>query len=218
MNDIAIFGAGSYGQEIACLIKKINSNIEVETNKWNFIGFFDDAESIWGINNGYGEVLGGITTLNKWKTPLHLVVAVANVSALKKIVEKIDNPLLKYPNIIDPETSFLDKDSITMGKGNIVGEGCRLAPKVCIGDFNIIVNDSIFGHDVSVGNYNIFYPAVRLSGHVTVGNSNLFGVRTTVLQGIKIGSNVKISSGSFLMNNAKDGYTYIGNPARKTII
>lgn len=215
MNNIAIFGAGSYGQEIACLIRKINSNIANDTNRWNFIGFFDDSESIWGTDNGYGKILGGINALNKWETPLCLVVAVANVSAIKKIVEKINNPLLSYPNIIDPETSFLDKDTVIMGKGNIVGEGCRFAPKVCIGDFNIIVNDSIFGHDVVVGNCNIFYPAVRLSGHVTVGDNNLFGVRTTVLQRIKIGTDVKISSGSFLMNNAKDGYTYVGNPARR---
>jgi len=47
MKDIAVYGGGSYGQEIACLIKKMNSNIKVD-EEWNFIGFFDDATELNG--------------------------------------------------------------------------------------------------------------------------------------------------------------------------
>ena len=38
MKDIAIYGAGGFGREVASLIKRIN-RIE---NQWNFVGFFDD--------------------------------------------------------------------------------------------------------------------------------------------------------------------------------
>lgn len=218
MKDIAVFGAGSYGEEIACLIKKINQRISRISESWNFIGFFDDDESLWNIDRGYGKILGGLDALNSWATPLSVCIAIANVSVLKEIVGRITNSTLDFPNIIDPDTSFLDIDSVSLGIGNVIGEGCRLAPKVQIGNFNIIVNDSILGHDVCVGNYNVFYPAVRLSGHVTVGDCNLLGVRSTVLQGFSIGSNVKLASGSLLMNNAKDGFVYRGNPARKMIM
>ena len=40
MRDIAIYGAGGFGREIACLIKEING---VEPT-WNLIGFFDDGK------------------------------------------------------------------------------------------------------------------------------------------------------------------------------
>lgn len=215
MKNIAIFGAGSYGQEIACLMKKINSVSNSQSVKWNFIGFFDDQVKLHGQDLGYGKILGGIDTLNAWQTELSIAIAIANVSAVKNIVEKITNTLVDFPNIIDPNTSFLDFDSFRIGKGNIVGEGCRFSPKVEIGDFNIIVNDSVLGHDVTIGNFNVLFPEVRLSGYVKVGSYNLFGMRTAVLQGFKIGSNVKIASGSFIMNNALDGYLYRGNPARK---
>lgn len=215
MKNIAVYGAGSYGQEIACLIKKINSRAKAGDVIWNFIGFFDDAEVLWNKENSYGKILGGIDVLNVWDTPLSIVIAVANVLVVKHIVMNVENSLIDYPNIVDPDTSFLDVTTFTIGKGNIIGEGCRFSPNVRVDDFNIVVNDSVFGHDVSIGSFNVFFPEVRFSGHVTVGDYNLFGVRTTILQGFKIGSNVKISSGSFLMNNALDGYLYRGNPARK---
>ncbi len=218
MRNIAVFGAGSYGEEIACLIRKINIRCNDKSEKWNFIGFFDDDSSLWGMDKGYGKVLGGMQMLNAWNEPLNIVIAVANVKILKIIIDKISNPLLEFPNLIDPDTSFLDYDSVSFGIGNIIGEGCRFAPKVHMGSFNIVVNDCIYGHDVIVGSYNVFYPAVRLSGHVSVGDENMFGVRTTVLQGFKVGNNVKLASGSLLMNNARDGYIYRGNPAKKIMM
>lgn len=213
MKDIAIFGAGAYGQEIFCLIRKINNRFDLP--KWNFIGFFDDNNNLWNQRNKYGVVLGGVDLLNSWGKPLDIVVAIANVSFLKNVVSRINNPNIGFPNIIDPDTHYLDKETVMLGKGNIVGEITRFAPNVRLGDFNIIVNDGVFGHDDVIGNYNVFFPDSRLSGHVTCGDCNMFGVRSTVLQGMKIGNNVKISAGSFLMNNAQDGFTYRGNPARK---
>lgn len=217
MKDIAIIGAGSYGQEVACLIRKIN-NSNADGERWKFIGFFDDDESLQDNSNNYGLVLGPVSLLNKWITPLSVVVAIANVNVMEKIVSSLGNSVLDFPNLIDPDTSFVDVNTFQIGMGNVIGEGCRFSPNVRIGNFNIVVNDSIFGHDVIIGNNNIFFPAVRLSGHVSIGNKNLLGVRTTVLQGFKIGNNVKLSAGSVLMNNARDGFTYRGNPARKFII
>ena len=70
VKDIAIFGAGGFGREVACLLRKINA---VEPT-WNFIGFYDD-----GLEKGsrvdYGEILGGIADLNVVDRPLSVVVA-----------------------------------------------------------------------------------------------------------------------------------------------
>lgn len=42
VKDIAIFGAGGFGREVACLLRKINA---VEPT-WNFVGFYDDGLEI----------------------------------------------------------------------------------------------------------------------------------------------------------------------------
>ena len=52
MRDIAIYGAGGLGREIACVLKKIN----MVTPTWNLLGFFDDGLEV-GTKNEYGEVL-----------------------------------------------------------------------------------------------------------------------------------------------------------------
>ena len=203
MRNIAVYGAGSYGQEIACLIEKINSRNTIPGTEWKFVGFFDDNEKLKGEDLGYGTILGGRDVLNDWDSSLAVVIAIANTSIIKNILSGICNERVYFPNIVDPDTSFLDRKS------------CRFSPKVSIGDFNIVVNDSVFGHDVVMGSYNVLFPEVRLSGYVKVGDSNLFGVRTAILQGFSVGSNVRIASGSILMNDAQDGFVYRGNPARK---
>lgn len=217
MKDIAVFGVGAYGQEICCLIRKINERSEAPI--WNFIGFIDDDETLWGTANRYGKILGGANCLVEWKQELDVAISIANATVLQKIVGILEkNPLLSFPNIVDPDNHYLDKDTFAMGKGNIVGEITRFAPNVTLGDFNIIVNDGVFGHDDKIGNFNVFFPAARLSGHVTVGDNNTFGVMTTVIQGFKIGNNCKFAPGTFVMGDTEDGFTYRGNPARKVLL
>ena len=55
MKDIAIYGFGGFGREIACVINAINQ----VTPTWNFIGYFDDGHSV-GEANKYGRVLGNM--------------------------------------------------------------------------------------------------------------------------------------------------------------
>jgi hypothetical protein len=98
MRNIAIFGAGDYGQEIACLIKAINE----KTAQWNLIGFFDDDLSA-GYENAYGKVLGGLRELNRYPQNLAVVMAIDRPQTLKKTVEQITNPLIDFPNIIAPD-------------------------------------------------------------------------------------------------------------------
>ena len=42
MKDIVIYGAGGYGREIACLIKRLNA----VKKEWNLLGFIDDGEPV----------------------------------------------------------------------------------------------------------------------------------------------------------------------------
>lgn len=213
MKDIAIYGAGGFGREVACLIRIINESLEVP--KWNFIGFFDDGQPI-GSNNEYGRVLGGKEELNNWENPLDIAIAIGNPLIINKIIEGIDNPNIGYPNLIAPSVVFLDKKNVHFGKGNIICSGCLISCNVEIGNFNIFNGFIPIGHDTTIGNYNVIMPSCNISGGVCMGNRNFMGVKSVVLQYIKIGNNVRIGAGSVLMRNAKDGYLYIGTPAQKT--
>ncbi len=209
MKDIAIFGAGGFGREIASLLRLINH----DEPKWNIVGFFDDNQSLWGMDVCYGLVLGGMEALNNWGKPLSLVIAIGVPKTLKVVSEKIKNPIIDYPNIVAPSVTFLDKESINMGKGNIICSSCLISCNVTMGNFNILNGFIPVGHDTVIGNYNVIMPSTNISGGVRIGDENFMGVKSTILQNTKIGNDVRVGAGSVVIRNTKDGNLYMGNPA-----
>lgn len=211
VKDIAIYGAGGFGREVACLINRIN---EVEPT-WNLVGFFDDDASLKGTRNEYGEVLGGIDELNSWQTSLSIVVAIGTPNILKAVIEKILNQKVDFPNLIDPSVEFMDRKNVRLGKGNIICVRCVVSCNVIIGNFNLFNVAAGIGHDASFGDYNVIMPNVNISGGVQIGDCNLFGVKSTILQYLKVGNNVKIGAGSLMMRNGKNDGLYFGTPANR---
>jgi sugar O-acyltransferase (sialic acid O-acetyltransferase NeuD family) len=210
MKDLAIYGFGGFGREIATLIKKIN---QIKPT-WNLIGFFDDGVKI-GDENRYGKVLGNANTINSWQTELNVAIAIANPNHIANIIKKIANPLISFPNIIAPNTNIFDEDAFSIGRGNVIFWGCRLSCDVQIGDFNMFNGAVSLGHDVKLGSYNVLSPSVRISGDCKIGDMNFFGIQAMVLQGLKIGNNTRIGACSVVMRNTQDEFLYFGNPAKK---
>lgn len=211
MKKVAIFGAGGFGKEVANLIGRINYN----SPTWDLIGFFDDNALLHGkLISHYGPCLGGINELNDWKDSICVVLAIASSSILRNIVGKITNPLVSFPNLIDPSYFIVDPKTFTIGKGNIIqGLGCASCD-VVLGDFNIFNDSVVVGHDTIIEDYNIVMPGVRISGNVKIGHDNFFGVGSIVLQGLTIKNGVHLSAGSVMVTKPKDNSLYIGNPAR----
>ena len=215
MKDIAIFGAGGFGREVACLIKRINE----KEPTWNFIDSFDDNEALKGQPiSHFGSCLGGTDALIAWEKPLAVVMAIGSSIVVKKIVEKITNPNIEFPNLIHPNCTISDPETFNIGRGNIIQSNCTATCNVSIGDFNIFNGSVVMSHDVNVGNYNTFMPAVRVSGEVKIGEYNFFGVGSIILQQIKIGNKVRLGAGSVPMTKPKEGFLYLGVPAKKTEI
>jgi len=211
MKDIAIYGAGGFGKEVACLIKVINQ----KEPTWNLVGFFDDGKEKGIKVSHYGNVLGGLAELNEWDTPIDIAIAIGSSIIVQKIVQSVSNPLVSFPNIIHPSFYMADKESFIIGKGNIIQRNCSVSCDVSIGDFNVFNGAVSMGHDDKIGSFNTFMPGVRVSGEVTVGNENFFGVGSIILQQICIGTNIRLGAGSVLMTKPKDGKLYIGNPAKR---
>ena len=214
MKDIAIYGAGGFGREVACLINVINqSKPEPE---WNLVGFFDDNPDLKGkMISHFGPCLGGMNEVNTYPYELAITIPIGNPSIVKALVEKIHNENVYYPNLIRPDLLIGDENTFAIGKGNIIQGGCSVSCDVSLGDFNVLNGSISFGHDAKVGSFNTFMPGTRISGGVTIGDNNFFGVGSIVLQLLKIGNNFRLGAGSVLMTKPKDGTLYIGNPAAR---
>lgn len=211
MNNIAIYGAGGFGREVACLLKRINNETEPT---WNLIGFFDDGVES-GKCNEYGKVLGNIETLNAWTEPLSVVFAIGSPKIVELLYRKVHNPNIEFPNIIAPDTLFLDKENVRMGQGNIFCSRCLVSCNIMIGDFNTFNCSINIGHDTKIGNFNSIMPAVKISGGVSIGNRNFLGVNSVILQYKSIADDTIIGASSVVLRNIKNEGTYVGNPAKK---
>ena len=210
MKKIAVYGAGGFGREVACMLRHIN-NI---TPTWDLVGFFDDGKII-GYETGYGKILGGLQELNHYSEMLSVVIAIGNPQVVSVLVPSITNPLIDFPNIIAPDVLLLDKENITLGKGNLICSNCWLSCNVHFGNFNVLNVGVTVGHDSVLGDFNSLMPATKISGEVKIGNCNFFGVSSVVLQRIVIGNNTVVGANSLIIKKTKDGFTYIGSPALK---
>lgn len=208
MKDIAIYGAGGFGREVACLLNAINKNGVV----WNLIGFFDDVKGA-GYANEYGKVLGGMNELNSYPSDLCVVFAIGSPHGVANLVDKISNQNIDFPNIIAPNVRFADDANLKLGIGNIFSWDCHISCNVRIGDFNAFNGYITVGHDAIIGDFNSFMPGVRISGDTNIGDKNYFGVSSVLLQKKKVGCNTVVGAGSVVIRATKDNSTYIGNPA-----
>ena len=208
MKNIIIYGAGGYGREVACILKRIN----LINQEWNLIGFVDDGINV-GEANEYGKVLGGIEYVNRITEDMALVIPIGTPKIIQHIISNISNPHIYYPNIIDPDVFFLDRESVKMGKGNVFSPKTIVSCNVKMGDFNLFnMNDGI-GHDVTIGSCNTFMPNVNISGGVVVGDRDLFGVKSSILQYLTMGNDNQVGAHSLIARKAKDNFTYVGVPA-----
>lgn len=211
MKDIAIYGAGGFGREVACMIEKINT---LKNNQWRLVGFFDDNKEIGEEISRFGKVLGGINEINNWINPLDIVLCFGNPDTLYKVKNRISNKNIYFPNLIDPNFYVADPYTFEIGEGNIIKASCSVTCNVTLGNFNVLNGYVNCGHDVKIGNYNCIMPGVRISGEVTIGDYNLLGSDSFIKQQVKIGNNITLSPLSALLSKPKDGNTYIGNPAK----
>jgi len=210
MKDIAIYGAGGLGREIASVLNSLFPEDEIH----RLVGFFDDGKQMGEPISHIGKCLGGINELNAWPTPIEVTLCFGDGRTSKTIYDKITNPNVSFPNLISRDFSISDKLTFKIGKGNIITGGCTVTTNVAIGDFNLLNGGVVFGHDAQIGSYNIFMPGCRISGEVSIGNCCLFGSMSFVKQCLKIGDNVRLSPLSPLLTNPKDDSLYIGNPAK----
>ncbi len=212
MKDIAIYGAGGLGKEIACLIRTLN---EKDGQDWNLIGFFDDGKPVGSQVSHFGKILGGINEVNSWPTKLYLVLCFGAPRTLARVSGLISNPNIVFPNIIALDFTITDASTFSIGKGNIITGHCGVTTNITIGDFNLLNGSVAFGHDVKVGNCNVFMPGTRISGEVSIGNECLFGADSFVRQQLSIPDRVTLSPLSPLLTTPKQDSLYMGNPAKR---
>jgi sugar O-acyltransferase (sialic acid O-acetyltransferase NeuD family) len=210
--DIAIYGAGGLGRELALMIQQINQVRE----QWNIVGFFDD-----GIKPGEKvdswKVVGGLSEANQWSTPLAMVVAIADPHVRMSLVEKLVSPALMFPTLVHPSCNTGDTKRNYIGKGVILTANVVMTTNVRLDDFVIINLSTTIGHDVTIGSAASIMPGCSISGNVKIGARCLIGTGVRFLQNVSIGEGSIVGAGAVVTKNFEANSKIMGVPARRMI-
>ncbi|MFM9840747.1 MAG: acetyltransferase [Cyclobacteriaceae bacterium] len=207
IQDIAIYGAGGLGREMALMIQQINK----VSNQWHIIGFFDDGLN---RNNKVDNwiVLGGLTEANVWDRKLALVLAIADSHVRFKLAEQLINPQLSFPTLIHPSCNTGSEQN-QFGKGVLLAANVVLTTNIKLEDFVIVNLATTIGHDVTIGKCSSIMPGCSISGNVKIGEKNQIGTGARFLQNISIGDDSVVGAGAVVTKSFPANSRLIGVPA-----
>ncbi|MCB0490494.1 MAG: NeuD/PglB/VioB family sugar acetyltransferase [Cyclobacteriaceae bacterium] len=207
MTPLVIYGAGGLGREIAPVVKAMGLP-EIK-------GFCDDYIPKGTIIQGL-HVLGGFEVLANAKDQLNVVVAIGNPNTKKSVVEKLSHlDFIKFPSIIHPSAIVMNKRSVKLGMGAVVGAGSILTTDINVGSFVLININTTVGHDCTIGDFSSIMPGCNISGQVQISESVLIGAGVSIRNGIKVGAQSVVGMGSVVVQDVDSGSVVVGVPARQ---
>nr|WP_255366271.1 MULTISPECIES: acetyltransferase [Butyricimonas] len=204
-----MYGAGGFGREVLSMVENLNESCGL----FNPVGFFDDGLSRGCVVNGH-EVLGGMEELNAYPGNLALIVAVGSPAVKRKIVERIDNPRVFFPSVLDQTALVGDVTRVSIGKGCIICGGTMITTNVTIGNFVILNLGCTVGHDTVIGDYSSFMPSVNISGEVNIGESVYAGTGAKIINRLEIGAGTVVGAGAVVAKSLPARCTAVGVPAK----
>jgi len=211
--EIAIYGAGGFGREVAWLIQSCNQNQTI----YKVVCFIDDDEK------KQGQVLNTIPVVSLKKAytsfPFAKVVrAVGNPGISEITLQKAADIGFGFETIIHPGTE--KSEWIEIGLGSVICAKNILTTNIQLGKHVQINLGCTIGHDSIIGDFTTLSPGVHVSGWVYFGKKVYVGTGAVIINGsskkpIKIGDNAIIGAGACVTKSIPTGITVVGIPAER---
>ena len=209
---VAIYGGGGFGREVAWLISSCN----VPETKYEITCFIEDKKELIGKRlNGY-PVLSFSEAVRKYPET-RIVLGVGNPHSRLGIVDKVLHANLEVRTIIHPGVQL--SPWVEIGNGTVICTGSVLTTNITLGNYVQINLNCTIGHDAILKDFATLAPGVHISGSVHVGRLVYIGTGATIINGtqdnpIEIGDGAVIGAGACVTKSVENGVTVVGIPAR----
>ncbi|OIN60276.1 acetyltransferase [Arsenicibacter rosenii] len=207
---IAVYGAGGFGREVLMLIQHIN---HAYPDTWEPIGVFDDNVPAGRLVKKI-PVLGGLSALNQYPTPLSVAIGVGWPMVKKKLVTAITNPMVSFPVLIHPTVLLRPEQDVTLGEGCIICQDTILTVDVSLGSHVLLNLKCTVGHDSRIGDFSSLMPAVHIAGDVMMGDGVFAGTGAIVKNQLTVGNYAVLGAGAVVTKPVFPHTTVKGVPAR----
>lgn len=210
MRDFIVFGTGDFADIVSwVIVNGMKRKVKAFTANRKYIGYET-------IHRGYPLV--PFEDIEKIYCPdeYSMVIAYEGKEMYKQrrsTFEKAVDLGYKMENIIS-DSAIISTDR--MGNGNIILEGCIVAPFSEIGNGNILWSGAIVQHHNRVGNFNVFGPRVSPSGFVEIGNHCFLGNGAIIKNRVKISDYSFIGAGAYLSKDTTEREVVV--PSRSYVL
>ena len=211
-NQIAIYGAGGFGREVAWLVQSSLIN----GRNGEVVCFIDDDEAI------VGKIVNDLDIMSiyqaKKKYPDACVISGIGVPKIREqTIEKAQGMGFGFGTLVHPQTEI--SKWIEIGEGTVICAGNILTTNIILGKHVQINLDCTVGHDVIMSDYATLAPGVHVSGYVHIGKRAYVGTGAVIINGIKdnpivIGDDAVIGAGACVTKSVLPGQIWGGVPAR----
>lgn len=159
---LLIIGAGGLGREFAAVLK--NSAF----SNFSLKGFVDDTLPRGTLVDSL-PVLGNLDWLLRQNENYGLLLAIGNPNVRKQLLEKLQNGSFHYPTLLHPNVSIHDPETVKIGQGCYIADGCVLTTAITIEDFCILNTSCSLQHDTYIESNSVLMPGVRITGGARIG-------------------------------------------------
>lgn len=200
---LLIIGASGHGKVVA--------DIALKMNKWSYIAFLDNDESI--ISPMGIEVIGRATDVSKYINDYEIFVGIGNNVTRKNIQDSLEANGARIPVLIHPTAVIGER--VEIGKGTVVMAGAVINCCTRIGKGCIINTGVTIDHDNEIEDYVHISPGANTAGTVKVGKGSWLGIGSKVSNNVNITSGCVIGAGTVVIKDIAEAGTYVGVPARR---
>ena len=212
---LGIYGAGPLGREIYSILGESNLKSNLDGC---YVCFIDDTLNVNEVN--------GITVLDRDKflnlnhPNKHFVIGIAHPNTRAEISKAMEKAGCIPLTVVSSTANLFN--SVSIGIGSVVFPHTTISTETNLGSYVIVNSQSYVGHNVDLGDFVTISPGVTICGFVNVKSQAFLGAGSCVMPGTKdlpkfIGASSLVGLGAVVVESVEDGYTVIGNPARKLL-
>lgn len=207
---IAVYGAGGSGREVAWLISRLG-----EADRFEFVGYVDDHCGISRLVSG-----SPVFTLKDFVShypDASIALGVGDPGVRKSLAKKCQKRGVALESLVDPSVQISDR--VVIGEGAIICASSVVTVDIRIANFVQINYGCTIAHDVRIGAYSTISPGVNVSGNVHIGEGVFIGTGASIVNGtpttpIVLEDGCLIAAGACVTGSAKARSLYAGVPAR----
>jgi sugar O-acyltransferase (sialic acid O-acetyltransferase NeuD family) len=212
IQEIAVYGAGGFGREVAWLIQSCNR----KTEQYRVSCFVDDNFAMHGRVLNDIPILGLDDVRQRFPTA-KIVSAIGSPQVRQTVMERVASLGMETTTIVHPNVEC--SHWVRIGEGAVICAGTILTTNITL-DRQVQINlDCTIGHDVIIGDYTTLAPGVHVSGWVHFGRRVYVGTGAVIINGtwenpLTIGDDAVIGAGACVTKSVPSSVTMVGVPAK----